>query len=584
MRNFIHRKIMHKTLRPYQQEALDKLKLRLKQTTHPLLVNASVGAGKSLIIAELLKVIERAGWRALCLTMNSTLIQQNAETYRIQDGNAGIYCAGLNEKNTKSNIIFASPHSVSKAILANAPIKDIKFNLIVVDEAHNINPSDRASMYMRIMNHYGLIAQSDQYSFRVVGLTGTPYRGKGIYIVGEEHYFKEQVCDISTTWLIDNEYLVNPVWGITNVDSFDMKNIRVENTGKFKHEDLQKAVDQNSRLTSKIMHEVIQVINNGRNGAFIFASTIKHAHECMRSLPENKAAIITGKTPHEERKEILRKAKNGEIKYLVNVATMLVGVDVPNFDVCAWLRPTESLTLYVQGIGRVLRLCEGKQDALILDYAQNVERHGDIDNPIINKALLPKDKDDPQYCIKCYHCEAMNKPTARRCIGLKADKKRCDYYFEFKSCPLCKAENDKVARHCRKCEHELIDPNKKLFALGALETLDVIEAKYWVNTYSDNFTPIINIQYKAKASNDIIQTVYERYYIKTEQHKNIFYGQFVKKHMDNPQEFYPKLRNLFALRNMIYQNTIKTPNQIICKKNDKNYIKVVKKVFYDHIL
>src|SRR5271170_5238787 len=98
-----------KTLRPYQQDVLDKLRVRLKETDEPLLVNASVGAGKSLIIAELLMIIERAGWRALCLTMNSTLIRQNAETYIAQGGKAGIYCAALGEKDTSEPIVFASP-------------------------------------------------------------------------------------------------------------------------------------------------------------------------------------------------------------------------------------------------------------------------------------------------------------------------------------------------------------------------------------------------------------------------------------------------------------------------------------------
>ena len=65
----------------------------------------------------------------------------------------------------------------------------------------------------------------------------------------------------------------------------------------------------------------------------------------------------------------------------------MVGVDVPYFDVCAWLRPTESLILFIQGIGRVLRLHPSKQNALILDYAGNVERHGHIDDAIINAAL-----------------------------------------------------------------------------------------------------------------------------------------------------------------------------------------------------
>ena len=84
---------MKKQLRQYQKDCLTDLRTRLKDTDSPILVNASVGAGKSLIIAELLLTIEKAGWRALCLTLNSELIRQNVSTYQLQGGHASIYCS-----------------------------------------------------------------------------------------------------------------------------------------------------------------------------------------------------------------------------------------------------------------------------------------------------------------------------------------------------------------------------------------------------------------------------------------------------------------------------------------------------------
>ncbi len=191
-----------KQLRPYQQDVLDKLRKRLKETDYPLLVNASVGAGKSLIIAELLRIIERAGWRALCLTMNSTLIRQNADTYIAQGGHAGIYCAALGQKDTSEPVIFASPLSVRGSIKASGKFSKIPFNLIVVDECHNINFAEKDTTYMRIFNHYSMYAQQEGHKIRFVGLTGTPYRGKGHTIIGESLFFKEEVCSITAEWLI----------------------------------------------------------------------------------------------------------------------------------------------------------------------------------------------------------------------------------------------------------------------------------------------------------------------------------------------------------------------------------------------
>ncbi len=562
-----------KQLRPYQQDAFDLIRKRLKESCYPILVNASVGAGKTIIISSLLKVIENANWNALCLTMNSNLIEQNAESYKSQGGTCGIFCTGLGEKNTDSNIIFASPHSIVQGLKKNNKIKNVKFNLIIVDECHNIDHKNNKSMYMRILNHYGFMAQNDNYSFRVIGLTGTPYRGKNESIVGQDQYFKQEDVTIGMPWLIENGYLVAPVFGQINTDTFDMSSLRVDNTGKFKHKDLQHSVNKDERLTGEIMREVVSVIESGRNGAFIFASTVQHAYECMRSLPGELAAIITAKTKARERKQILSDARNGKIKYLVNVATLLVGVDVPNFDVCAWLRPTESLILYVQGIGRVLRLSQGKTDALVLDYAGNIERHGDIDDPVINKAIEQKDKDDEEYCIPCFTCNTLNKVTARRCIG-NHNQKRCDHYFTFKACPKCETENDIVSRECRSCKTELIDPNSKLKKITETNTLDVLTAKYWVNE-SSQACPIVNAHYK---TNDI--DVYEVFFVASEKAKHIFYAKFVKQHIEEPHKYYTSLQNVNRMKYMLFNEKIKTPYQVVCKLNKHGRYEVAKKLFY----
>lgn len=559
---------MQKILRPYQLEALTNLRKRLKETTNPLLVNASVGSGKSLIIAELLLVIEKAGWKALCLTMNSTLIKQNHETYELQGGNPGIYCAALKEKNITKPIIFGSPNSILKGIKSKKAIADIRFNLIVVDEAHNISPTDRNSMYQCVLNHYGMQAQFNNYSFRVVGLTGTPYRGKGIHIVGDKQYFKEEVCSISTGWLIEQKYLTPPYFGHKHVDGIDFSKVRVDKMGKFKHKELEEVVKNNLRLTGEIMLELQRLTCRG---IFIFASTIQHCEECLKSLPSEQSAMITGDTPHEQRKEILQKANDGIIKYLVNVNCLCVGIDIPAFDVCAWLRPTESLVLYTQGIGRVLRLYPGKSRALILDYAGNLERHGDIDNPIINSAIQPTDDDSEEFEIPCYDCATLNKVTARRCIGV-LDKKRCEHYFEFKPCPECEVQNDITSRHCRSCKIELVDPNKKLNKQGVeVQEFIVMEGLYWV---SNETSPVINVRYKTNK-----QDVFEKFYTNSEKAKNVCYAKFIRQHVPNASEYYPDISNLSRMITMIHNETIMTPNKLLCRKENNGRYSVVKKVF-----
>lgn len=572
---------MSKVLRPYQLEALTTLRKRLKETTHPLLVNASVGSGKSLLLSELLLTIERAGWRALCLTMNSTLIGQNAETYRIQGGNPGIYCAGLGEKNTTASVIFGSPHSVAQAIRNQDAIMSVPFQLIVIDEAHNLSPHEPDTMLMRIVNWYGYQAQLHGHKYRVVGLTGTPYRGKGISIVGPNEYFKEEVCSISTSWLIENGYLTKPYFGRTHVDSIDFSNCHVDSFGKFKHKDIEKALAKNERLTGEIMRELVSVIEGGRTGAFVFASTKNHCFECARSLPEGQWAVVTGDTPHDERIEILQKARDGVIKYLINVNVLTVGVDITSFDVAAFLRPTESLVLYTQAIGRILRLHYGKKSALILDWAGNLARHGDIDDPIINEALQPRDDDDEEERpFLCYTCQTYNSLYARRCCGM-VDGKRCDHFFEFKSCPVCivqsdlKARNDITARQCRSCGHELIDPNAKLTRhKPETYSLNVIKAEYKVAPQGNTSFPIINAKYYCAGA-----MVYESHFTSSKKSQNIFYAKFLRNHLDNASDYYMHLSNIHRMQKMIEEPTLKTPMQLICTKNEDGFYRIMKKVF-----
>ena len=563
---------MPKELRPYQQEAFNALRARLKEVSYPLLVDASVGAGKSLIIAELLLLLERAGWRSLCLTMNSNLIKQNAETYIAQGGKAGIFCQALREKSTTELTIFASPNSVHNAIKLDRDLSKVKFNLIVIDECHNINPCDADTMYMRILNHFGNMALDEKYKFRVVGLTGTPYRGKAVSIVGQNQFFKEKVCSISAAWLIENKYLTKPVFGYHKVSSIDFSGVVMNGDGIFAEQSLKKITDANLRLTRKIMFEVAEIMEaNNRKGAFIFAATKRHCDECFNALPKHQAAIITGNTDAMERLTLLDKARKGEIKYLINVNVLITGIDVPNFDTVVFVRPTESLNLYTQAIGRALRLSEGKETALILDYAGNLDRHGDIDDPIINEALRPKIEEEKDYVIGCYCCNTMNKDTARRCIGV-INNKRCDHYFDFKSCEECETKNDITAKYCRGCDAELIDPNDALTELAASKenvTFQIKKTTYIVTKHGE--VPIFNIKYFLHKEPYVIN---ETFFLKSEKAKRFFYYAFAKHFAQIENPSIAKIMNIGFLKG----NKFGSPIAIECIKNDKKSWKVLKRI------
>ena len=585
---------MIKTLRPYQQEAINAIRKCLKDSTNPIILEASVGSGKSLICSELLLMIEKANWRALCLTMNSTLIQQNNETHKLQGGNSGVYCSGLNEKNTTKPVIFGSPHSVALAIKNNNKISSVPFNLIIIDECHNIDCKNPSSMYMRILNHYGFMAQSNNYKYRIVGLTGTPYRGKNEPIVHDEGLFKKTAYSVSTDWLIKNDYLSPPVFQISKKESLNFNELRVNSMGRFNTNELQEVVNKSHRLTHDIMKQLIFLVENGRKGAFIFCSTINHCEEAMRSLPANQAACITAKTTHLERKKILELAKNGKIKYLVNVATLLTGIDLPLFQIAAFLRPTESLVLFVQAMGRVLRLHPDKKDALVLDFAGNIERHRDWDNPILLEAVKKTIDEDKPLVICCPECMEMNTEHARRCIGkvpkqkesvIETEKEeRCKYYFEFKECENhvtpgveCGAQNDIAARICHACKCELIDPNAKLSmsrVQGNVIAVDVLEARYGISGTQRGFR--INCAYKCRDETGRVGSVFEHYSPVSEKAQRIFYGQFVKKHCDEPFKWYAHLNDRAKVEEMLH--LANTPLSLLIAKEQEG-TKIKRKIF-----
>ncbi|HEV7424656.1 MAG TPA: DEAD/DEAH box helicase family protein, partial [Candidatus Paceibacterota bacterium] len=145
---------MQKTLRPYQKQAIADCWKALKLNDEPVLLMASVGAGKSLMLADILLTMARAGKRALCLVNNAELVRNNCETLKQQGGNTSIYCSSLNSKDISGDIIFGTPQSLLNGINRHEKISHITFNIIIVDEAHAINYLNDHSCFMRILRHY----------------------------------------------------------------------------------------------------------------------------------------------------------------------------------------------------------------------------------------------------------------------------------------------------------------------------------------------------------------------------------------------------------------------------------------------
>ncbi|MFA0520246.1 DEAD/DEAH box helicase, partial [Vibrio sp. 10N.222.55.E8] len=120
----------------------------------------------------------------------------------------------------------------------------------------------------------------------------------------------------------------------------------------------------------QIVDQIIELAKD-KVGIMVFAATVRHAQEILGLLPESESSIVIGETPTLERDQIINDFKERKIKFLVNVSVLTTGFDAPHVDLIAILRPTESISLYQQIVGRGLRLSPGKKACLVLDYAGN---------------------------------------------------------------------------------------------------------------------------------------------------------------------------------------------------------------------
>jgi DNA repair protein RadD len=329
----------------------------------------------------------------------------------------------------------------------------------------------------------------------------------------KEPFFAKQIVHISGRDLLDQGYVSPVTIGAIN-ESYDTDGLEINSMGKFTSESIDRAFTGHGRKTSAIIADIISK-SKDRRSVLIFASTHKHADECMASLPKELSAVLNDKTSKAERTRIIQDFKSFKIKYLVNVGILSRGFDHPGLDVVALLRATESSALLHQIIGRLVRLSPGKEDGLLLDYATNLDMHhpdGDLFSPEI-KSWNDK-KSSTQIIAECPLCSTENTFSARkndegylydsqgyftdltgerikgdfgeipshhgrRCYGqelVKGKFERCLYYWTHKTCETCGEKCDISARYCSS-KHELIDPNKNLIAEYRPHKIDPYQAQ-----------------------------------------------------------------------------------------------------------
>lgn len=408
-------------LRPYQHEALESLDAYWEHGTRPLIV-APTGSGKSVLIAEFIRreMQLSPSFRAIVVTHSQELVAQNNARFVdiAPDIHSGIYCAGLDRHDTRSQVTFASIQSVYDKPHMWPPV-----DVLIVDEAHRI-PNRENSQYQAFIA--GLKAINPHMA--VLGLTATPYRlDSGLLHEGENAMFDGIAYDTSIVSMVKAGYLA-PLTSKGGANPIDLTNVRTR-AGEFASRDLEQAADTPS-VTNSAVTEIIRY-GHDRKSWLVFASSISHAHsvaECFHFHGVD-AAVLTSTTPAHERALTISRFRAGDIRCLVNVSMLTTGFDAPKVDLIALLTATQSCSKYVQMLGRGMRIHPGKRDCLILDYGGNVERFG---------------------AVECAQ------PRRRGGDG----RQRTPY----KTCPVCRGHMPTGTRLCPYCGHTFERPDPSLYA------------------------------------------------------------------------------------------------------------------------
>lgn len=491
--------------RPYQWLVYEKTAEVIRKfgkQPKPSYVTASVGAGKTIMIAMIARRFQDMGWEGLVIARQGEIIEQDAEELWNLSVKNSLFSASLGRKayaypliaGTEGTIInglfdkTADDGTVTKSLLS-----DFSPRYILIDECHQVNWQDIISeqpetQYGVIMNELNWRCKAKYgHEVIVIGYTGSPFRGvesiKGAY-------WKHEIVNISTKYLVDLGFLVPTIFGGQDIEdlqydlhefaSSDVDGVQDFTDSQLK--EMQEEILKQGTLTQKIMLKVMELTRD-RLGVLITCAGKKHCKEAAKYLPEGSYSIVTEDMGQKARRKALKDAATGRKKYTLQIGCLTTGVNIPYWDTSVILRKIMSLTLLTQLLGRPMRLLKPdqisaglvKENHLCLDFTGTMfELGGLYEDPILEEAEAQRAKRSGEQ-IPCPKCQTMNSPYARRCIGKDSTSPdgRCEEFFSFIRCGFdkhgirifddgCGTKNDPTARYCRQCDHVLRDPNAAL--------------------------------------------------------------------------------------------------------------------------
>ena len=362
---------------PYQSEILEKLLVeRTIHNRYKNLVVAATGTGKTVISAFDYKAFTKnfPTARLLFVAHRKEILQQARATFQgiLKDNNFGeLWVDG--EEPIRYEHVFASVQTLNNRI-GSLSLSNTYYDFIIIDEVHHIT----ANSYRPILRHFEPKI--------LLGLTATPERMDGGDIL--EDFGGRIAAEIRLPEAL-NRKLLSPFqyFGIT--DNVDLRNIRWDK-GKYVASELTSVYTSNDGRVKDILRALDKYVRNIEDvRALCFCVSIEHAQfMAEKFVLAGLRAEYLASTNSNEREDKRRRFKQKEINYLFVVDIFNEGVDIPEIDTVLFLRPTESLTIFLQQLGRGLRLSDGKENLTVLDFVGNARPEYDFEHKY--RALIGK--------------------------------------------------------------------------------------------------------------------------------------------------------------------------------------------------
>lgn len=411
-------------LRDYQKKAVDEIfdSITVKRPGQCPCVVAPTGSGKSVLIARVISdslYYWGKDFKILLLTHQKELIEQDVRKLEglEPDLDIGIYSASLNRKELFHAVTFASIQSL---IGRKEELRDY-FDMILIDECHLINNKSEGQ-YQEFLSTQSAI---------VIGFTATPFRMSQGRLVEDGNIFDYYIETIGILDMQKKGYLSRLTTKDT-LNKIDVEGVKII-AGEFSQKDLDEKIN-NYKTNQAIAEEIKKKLEYyHRYHCIVFCSSVAQA-ENMNSLLNDMdipSVCVEGSMKKKEREETLSAFTSGEARVICNCSILTTGFDYPAVDCVALIRPTLSTGLYLQMVGRGIRISPetGKKNCLLLDFGGNVERHGPIGKPILNIKKEGKGKGQGQGLSPtkvCPQCLEVVKRKEYICPS-------CGYEFPIKS-------------------------------------------------------------------------------------------------------------------------------------------------------